>query len=90
MSWPKPDLLRAETEWVTVEHQRHARVGKARQGNRRTAKRLLRAGARGIVFDRLVAIPFRLRQCVLEAVDLIKQRRRGDAPGQQRQPCALA
>ena len=48
---------------VAVEHQRNARIGKARQGNRRTAKRQLRAGARGIVFDRLVAIPFRLRQC---------------------------
>ena len=85
----RPNLLRAEAERVAVEHQRNACIGKARQGNRRTAKRMQCAGARGIVVDWLVTIPFRLRQCAPKAVDLIKQRRRGDAPRQQRQPCAL-
>ena len=48
------------------------------------------AAARGVVVDRLVAVPFRLRQRLQEAVDLAEQRRRGDAAGQKREPGAVA
>ena len=83
------DLCRSGAERIGIEGQHHPRVGKARQGRCRTAKRQNRAVANRVVLDRLVTVPFGLRQRFRQRCDLRDQSRRRDAAGEQRQSGAL-